>query len=140
MANMADNYYKTAENMHKDSGLLHKEKRWQNACYLGGYVVETGLKAIAERSGVCRDKLIKKIGHNLRSLENLVDTARITVPGKGILDIQSITNSDLYDKWSPVKRYDPDAWNNEQLSLSFQQTAKKMMDHLTELQIDGERN
>ena len=43
---MSDDYFATADRMQRDSRFLHDNKRWHNACYLAGYVVEAALKAI----------------------------------------------------------------------------------------------
>ena len=142
---MADNYFDTAQVMQRDSRCLHDNQRWHNACYLAGYVVECGLKAIAEADGMTQQQLSRRpYGHNLTELASLtklvplVTTSRLFTDCRGLLfDSSKITDSPLYSTWNPFKRYDTSLWNDQNTSQEFQETAQYLFDLLNELRLNG---
>ena len=136
---MADDYFGTADRMQRDSSYLHRDKRWHTACYLAGYVVEAGLKAIAQKDGMTEKQLrSKQYGHDLRSLVPLITPARLFSGYRGTpFDSARITGSDLYAQWNPYRRYQPTAWDNEAMSQDFQGTAEYVFNLLTDLYLNG---
>jgi HEPN domain-containing protein len=136
---MTDDYFDTADLMQRDSRCLHDNQRWQNACYLAGYVVECSLKAIAEKDGMTQQELSRRpYGHDLTKLVPLITASRLLTNHRGIpFDSHKITNSELYN-WNPYNRYKPRCWNNENTSKAFQETAEYLFDFLMDLYLNGQ--
>ena len=133
---MRDDYFKTADRMQRDSHLLHDNKCWHNACYLAGYVVEAGLKAIIRADEIDRGVHPTQYPHNIARLVRLVTPARL-IMGRDFDDSGQINSSRLLRRWHPRYRYQPTEWDDETLSQDFQNTAEYMMDFLTDLWMDG---
>lgn len=136
---MADDYFGTADRMQRDSSYLHQDKRWHTSCYLAGYVVEAGLKAIAQADGMTEQQLSSRpYGHELRNLLPLVTAARLFVGYRGTpFDSARITGSQLYAQWNPNTRYQPTVWDNGVMSQDFQDTAEYVFVFLAELCLNG---
>ncbi len=136
---MSDDYFGTADCMQRDSSYLHEQQRWHTACYLAGYVIEAGLKVIAQADGMSeRDLQSRSYGHQITKLLPLVTTARLFVNYRGTpFDSNKITSSRLYTQWNPNKRYQPTTWNDEATSRDFQNIAEYVFDFLTELYLNG---
>ena len=132
---MSDDYFATADRMQRDSRILHDNKCWHNACYLAGYVVEAGLKAIIRADEIDRGVHPTQYAHNIAPLVSLVTGARL-IMGKGFDDAK-INGSKLLRRWHPRYRYQPTEWDDETLSKDFQKTAEYMMEFLSELWFDG---
>jgi len=136
---MSDDYFKTADRMQRDSRVLHDNKCWHNACYLAGYVVEAGLKAIIRADNERKGKRNPKPPHthDIEELVRLVTRTRLIGSRRRPFDSARITRSELFKKWDPYRRYQPTRWNDENLSADFQKTAKYMMKLLNKLKSDG---
>ena len=132
---MSDDYFATADRMQRDSRILHDNKCWHNACYLAGYVVEAGLKAIIRADEIDRGVHPTQYAHNIAPLVSLVTGARL-IMGRAFDDTK-INGSKLLRRWHPRYRYQPTEWDDETLSKDFQKTAEYMMEFLSELWFDG---
>lgn len=130
---MADNYFGTALQMMADSQLLHQNSRWHTSCYLAGYVVECGLKAIAEKDGLSPTTLSRHpYGHKFAQLLIYVMAASIVTDLPRGIAFPDIARSTLVAEWNPQKRYDPTWSDNQRTSDSFQKTALELHDYLIE--------
>jgi HEPN domain-containing protein len=132
---MSDDYFATADRMQRDSRVLHDNKCWHNACYLAGYVVEAGLKAIIRADEIARAVHPTQYPHDIPLLVSLVTGAKL-ITGRGF-NSTAITSSKLFTPWHPSRRYQPTLWDDETLAKEFQNTAEYMMEFLSELWFDG---
>lgn len=139
LSKMADNYYDTALQMMADSQLLHENSRWHTSCYLAGYVVECGLKAIAEKGEFSLATLRRPpYGHKFNKL--LIDVMAITITtdltkGRTFPDI---ARSTLVARWDPQERYNPTWCHTLAESTEFQETATQVNNYLLDLKSDGD--
>jgi HEPN domain-containing protein len=82
----AESFSNSAGRHLRDAKILLEEKRWDNAVYLAGYVVECSFKVLVEQYFKHDGGAVKKYGHDLTELDGkTMERLRVLYP---ILDKQ----------------------------------------------------
>lgn len=141
-----DNFYITAERMYNDLDLLYNEKRWFNACYFSGYVVECYAKLIISQTLSTTPSEIKKFSHDLDKLEVELQSVLNSfiiggrIPPSYICDIKNVcpTICTGTQKWHPNHRYSGDItrWG-ELTAQSYYNEVNEIILKILQMKIDG---
>lgn len=120
-----------------DAKFLLNQRRWDNAVYLAGYVVECSFKVLVE---IYIDKAaVKKYGHDLAIIQGeAMDRLRIMYP---TLDIQlpaSRTTGTVLDQYHPERRYSQsNLWNQLEAQDAVNRAEEIYLEIIPKLVLDG---
>ncbi len=106
---MSDTTFISAAQKHlTDSSLLLDQKRFDNAAYLSGYVVECCLKALLHMDGM---PSVKELGHDLPLMAgNALMLGYALAPSRRRYNLTSTTDlDDLVSNWRPDSRYEKES-------------------------------
>jgi len=100
----ATTFISAAQKHLTDSSLLMDQKRFDNAAYLSGYVVECCLKALLDLDGM---PSVKELGHELPLMAgNALMLGYALAPSRRRYNLTSTTDlDDLICNWGPDSRY-----------------------------------
>lgn len=136
---MQESFSASAGRHLQDAQILLKEKRWDNAVYLAGYVVECSFKVLVEQYFTSDKAAVKKYGHDLTKLEGkAMERLRVLYP---ILDRQlptsRIDGTVLADK-HPARRYCKSGlWTESQAKTSVERAEEIYREIIPELVLNG---
>lgn len=112
----------------EDALVLHNQKRWMGAIYLGGYAIECSLKSLIcyeERKNNFKDTKVFQAGLQASSLHNLTN----------LLDSLPIVQRTVLDRTSKYKQawnLVASSWRNDELryskDLGDEETSKKFIE------------
>ena len=90
-----------------DTNLLLEQRRYDNAAYLSGYVVECSLKALLVFDGMPTER---ELGHDLPLMSaNALTLAYVLAPSRRRYSLEGSPDLDaLIRSWSPNSRYERD--------------------------------
>lgn len=146
-----DNYFITAERMMENVEILSsspiskgEKNRWFIICYLCGYIPECYGKLIMSAfMGYSEVELKKIYGHELKRVNEDVNVLPylISSSAKYCMDLKIECSSILYgnQKWHPEKRYcaEKGLWDTKSISEIFMKEAKKIMEIIYNMKLDG---
>jgi hypothetical protein len=106
-----------------DSSLLADQKRFDNAAYLSGYVVECCLKALLDLDGM---PSVKELGHDLPFMAGTAVMLGYTLaPSRRRYSLRRTgALGDLIEHWKPDSRYDPEGTAAQTIGASRLQGAQ----------------
>ncbi len=131
-----------------DARMLAALKRYRNACYLAGYVVECTLKVLVEAAS---RRQVKRT-HDLSSLREQILTLSLSA-GQSVAKYGDpmqfaytmITGGAASRQpagqpcdWDPVHRYNGSRWDDAAKSTAYLQEAERAVAILNQLLLDGE--
>ena len=136
---MEENFTQAAARHLYDSQILLTEKRWDNAVYLAGYVLECTFKVLVENYFKADRVAVKKYGHDLVELEGkAMERLRVMYPE---LDRQlpgSRINGTVLAKDHPDRRYAQSGlWSEAQAKEAIEQAAEIYRDLIIKMVLDG---
>ncbi len=131
---MPDDYGTTAAIMRHDAVMLAEARRWRNACYLAGYVVECVVKALLDAAGQTpkRHHDLGKHGQEVQKL-SLVCNPVVARYGDPIAVCSSIAGG---SGWDPVHRYDGTRWTEREWT-AYARDSERAYEMLCEMYVDG---
>lgn len=135
---MADNFLHTCQRMRDSSIVLHEKGHWHNACYLGGFVIETYMKLLVSHYTSASPR---SYNHNISTISQELAYAfssDVTLSRSRLYLIPSADLTHTISNWTPHNRYtdNSSAWN-ESLSINIQNEKEKCFDMLTKMMVDG---
>lgn len=133
---MPDDFFKTSEVMAKGAAVLYQAGEWRNTCYLAGYVLECGLKAVLEgpltqQAAASQNVLLKGPRHYSH---NVVKLAGI-LAGLGVPDLSTLAPV-MAGNWDPNERYDGSRWTQRH-APAFMGEAQAIHMELCRLRLNG---
>lgn len=136
---MEENFTQAAGRHLYDSKILLERKRWDNAVYLAGYVVECTFKVLVENYFQIDRAAVKKYGHDLVELEGkAMERLRVMYP---VLDNQlpsSRINQTVLAQDHPDRRYyQSDLWSESQATEAVNRAAEIYRDIIIKMVLDG---
>lgn len=143
-----DDFRGTAETMLIDAHMLDALKRYRNACYLAGYVVECTLKVLIEAASLrpverthsltsLREQILQlsiSAGQAVAKYGDPMQFAHTMITGGAARSKQ--TGGGRCD-WDPLHRYNGSRWADEAKSTAYLQEADKAVAILNQLFLDG---
>jgi hypothetical protein len=137
---MADDFKKTAKRMGKSSSTLHNAREFYNACYLGGYVIESYAKILIGLLGTSHGNE-HRIPVLIGDVERNYLLANSTLIGKirnsGVAINLRTDFAQISRNWHPYKRYaGVESWN-VRTSTDFQAEITLALQHIARLEVNG---
>lgn len=122
-----------------DAQILWEARRWDNAVYLAGYVVECSFKLLVEQYFKNGKISTKKYGHELTALEGTaMERLRVLYP---FLD-RELPASRIVDtvlaQYHPERRYaESGLWTEEQANLAIERAEEIYREIIPKLVLNG---
>ena len=116
-------FISVAEKHLTDSSLLLDQKRFDNAGYLSGYVVECCLKALLDIDGM---PSVKELGHELPLMAgNALMLGYVLAPSRRRYNLAATPDLDLLIRdWKPDSRYEKENTTTPALAESLVRGAR----------------
>jgi HEPN domain-containing protein len=126
-----------ARHLH-DAKILLNKKRWDNAVYLAGYVVECGFKVLVEVYIPEGKTAVKKYGHDLAEIQGkAMDRLRLIYPVLMQLPA-SRTMETVLDQYHPERRYYKSGmWNKTEAKNAVKRAEQIYQEIIPKLVLDG---
>jgi HEPN domain-containing protein len=136
---MGESFIQAAGRHLYDANLLLDEKRWDNAVYLAGYVVECTFKVLVEQYFQADRAAVKKYGHDLVELEGkAVERLRVMYPALDRQLPSSRINSTVLAQDHPDRRYaESGLWSEAQAKEAVNRAAEIYRDLIIKMVLDG---
>jgi HEPN domain-containing protein len=136
---MQESFSALASRHLQDAQILLKEKRWDNAVYLAGYVVECSFKVLVEQYFPNDRGAVKKYGHDLTKLEGkAMERLRVLYP---ILDRQlptsRIDGTVLANKHPERRYFKSGLWTESQAKTSVERAEEIYREIIPKLVLNG---
>lgn len=136
---MQDSFSSSAGRHLQDAQILANARRWDNAVYLAGYVVECSFKVLIEQNFKSDQVAAKKYNHDLTELEGkAMERLRLLYP---ILDQKlpiSRIDETVLAKNHPERRYSRSGlWSKIEAELAVQRAIEIHRDTVLKLVLDG---
>ena len=136
---MQESFSASAGRHLQDAQILLREKRWDNAVYLAGYVVECSFKVLVEQYFLNDRGAVKKYGHDLTKLEGkAMERLRVLYP---ILDRQLPTSridGTVLANNHPERRYfNSGLWTESEAKISVERAEEIYRRIIPKLVLNG---
>jgi len=141
---MADNYRVTAKRTGTSSTVLHDNKEFFNACYIGGYVVECCQKLLLEsvtNAGTWNYHELDDLQRDYRTKLHVLKRSKHAKASQLaklnlLIEIDKVFKT-IFDTWHPKYRYDDAHGWDETTSQKYQQEIAGAQKIIARLHVNG---
>ena len=139
-----DNFKDTAYRMYEDTLVLHENKKWFNACYLAGYVLECYSKLIIDNAmtlGInTQKKSVRGYSHNTILMNSEIKNINLLCGSLSqyCIDLNIDCNT-IINNWNPLDRYNENnvTWNQEAIADKFKEEIDILIEQIMKMELDG---